>query len=162
MSVWLTLMVVNKCVVILLGHLTVAVMVDTYSLVMEELVLVHIQLLLDTSNTCTCMLIMNRDFISVCNCLDIDECADNTDGCDQTCTNTMGSFVCSCDSGFTLSSDGRTCIENNECTLGTNNCEQLCFNTEGGFRCECNQGFQLNADQATCSGKLMQILFINF
>ena len=52
MSVWLILMVVNKCVVILLGHLTVAVMVDTYSLVMEELVLVHIQLLLDTSNTC--------------------------------------------------------------------------------------------------------------
>ena len=91
---------------------------------------------------------------------DIDECAENTDGCDQGCTNTAGSFVCSCDSGFTLSSDGRTCIEDNECTLGTNNCEQLCFNTEGGFRCDCNQGFQLNADQATCSGEL--IIFPSF
>ena len=90
---------------------------------------------------------------------DINECMANTDGCEQTCTNTDGSFECSCDSGFVLAGDGRTCMEANECTLGTNNCEQVCVNTPGGFRCECNPGFQLNADQATCSGEA--VLFVS-
>ena len=89
--------------------------------------------------------------------LDINECTANTDGCDQVCTNTDGSFECSCNSGFTLSNDGKTCIENNECTLGTDNCQQICVNTNGGFRCECNSGFVLNSDRATCSGQLKQI-----
>ena len=84
--------------------------------------------------------------------LDINECDANTDGCEQGCTNTDGSFVCTCNSGFTLSDDGRTCVDNDECDDGMNNCQQLCVNIPGGFRCECNSGFQLNADQATCSG----------
>ena len=40
MSVWLILMAVNKCVVILLDHLTAAVIVVSHSLVMKELALV--------------------------------------------------------------------------------------------------------------------------
>ena len=40
---------------------------------------------------------------------DIDECAENTDGCAQICTNTVGSFRCSCHTGYELDSDGRTC-----------------------------------------------------
>ena len=40
---------------------------------------------------------------------DIDECLTENAGCGQICTNTMGSFVCSCNQGFTLSSDGRNC-----------------------------------------------------
>ena len=86
---------------------------------------------------------------------DVNECAADTDNCDQTCTNTMGSFQCGCNSGFMLSNDGRTCVNIDECTLGTNNCEQMCVDTDGGFRCECDSGFQLNADQATCSGELV-------
>ena len=42
--------------------------------------------------------------------LDIDECSENTDGCAQQCTNTDGSFICSCDSGYTLGSDQWSCI----------------------------------------------------
>ena len=42
--------------------------------------------------------------------LDIDECSENTDGCAQQCTNTDGSFICSCGSGYTLGSDQRSCI----------------------------------------------------
>ena len=41
--------------------------------------------------------------------VDIDECSDGSDNCDQTCTNTDGSFTCSCGSGFTLDADGHSC-----------------------------------------------------
>jgi len=42
---------------------------------------------------------------------DVDEC-DIDGACDQNCTNTNGSFICSCDDGYTLDSDGRTCNGN--------------------------------------------------
>ncbi len=42
---------------------------------------------------------------------DIDECRSSNGGCSQTCTNTEGSFDCSCDSGFMLQ-DGITCEGN--------------------------------------------------
>ena len=41
---------------------------------------------------------------------DIDECALDIDGCDQTCTNTDGGFVCSCGPGSLLDTDGKTCV----------------------------------------------------
>ena len=40
---------------------------------------------------------------------DIDECASGNGGCGGECTNTEGSFSCSCRDGFTLNSDGRRC-----------------------------------------------------
>ena len=44
--------------------------------------------------------------------IDIDECRSNTDGCSQVCTNTVGSYVCSCNSGYRLSEDRHTCNGN--------------------------------------------------
>ena len=41
--------------------------------------------------------------------IDINECEEGLDGCDQMCTNTNGSFVCSCRPEFVLQSDQRTC-----------------------------------------------------
>ena len=41
--------------------------------------------------------------------LDINECTENTDGCAQMCTNTIGSFTCACRVGYLLNSDGRAC-----------------------------------------------------
>ena len=92
--------------------------------------------------------------------LDIDECTADTDGCNQICSNTNGSFECSCRSGFTLLDDGKTCVEINECSLGTHNCQQQCINENGGFRCECFAGYSLNTDQRTCSGKFCGLLNI--
>ena len=34
--------------------------------------------------------------------VDVDECAENNGGCDETCTNTDGSFYCSCRPGYTF------------------------------------------------------------
>ena len=48
-----------------------------------------------------------RHFISYM--LDINECATNNGGCSQNCTNTFGSFVCSCMAGYTLGADSRSC-----------------------------------------------------
>ena len=41
--------------------------------------------------------------------LDINECGVNNGGCSELCANTIGSFVCSCQQGFVLQSDGFTC-----------------------------------------------------
>ena len=45
--------------------------------------------------------------------IDIDECSDNTDSCDNTngiCINDVGSYHCKCKDGYKLSDDGKTCI----------------------------------------------------
>ena len=41
--------------------------------------------------------------------LDINECAEHSSGCNQLCTNTIGSRTCSCYTGYQLSSNNRTC-----------------------------------------------------
>ena len=40
---------------------------------------------------------------------DVDECSTNNGGCDHVCTNTVGSFNCSCNDSFSLNTDGATC-----------------------------------------------------
>ena len=40
---------------------------------------------------------------------DYDECANNNGGCDQTCDNTVGSFLCSCGEGYRLDDDMTSC-----------------------------------------------------
>ena len=44
--------------------------------------------------------------------LDIDECAQGSDGCDQNCTNTDESYYCTCMDGYELESDNHTCTGN--------------------------------------------------
>ena len=41
---------------------------------------------------------------------DIDECLAGTDNCNQVCTNTDGSFTCSCNDGYELQSNGHSCV----------------------------------------------------
>lgn len=43
-------------------------------------------------------------------CSDINECQLDSDGCEHNCTNTMGSFVCSCLAGYTIGDNSRQCI----------------------------------------------------
>lgn len=103
--------------------------------------------------------------------VDINECLDMTlNLCDgnATCTDTDGSFDCSCKVGFT--GDGRMCtgmcmvlvdtlqldsfcpVDVNECDLSMP-CDEnaLCTNTIGAFECSCNLGFTGNG--SLCSGK---------
>ena len=40
---------------------------------------------------------------------DINECTINNGGCEQVCTDTVQSYFCSCNGGYSLNADARTC-----------------------------------------------------
>ena len=42
------------------------------------------------------------------NFADVDECMSTNGGCDQVCLNLIGSYLCSCNAGYSLES-GSTC-----------------------------------------------------
>ncbi|KAL9980621.1 hypothetical protein ACROYT_G009230 [Oculina patagonica] len=58
-----------------------------------------------------------------------------------TCNNTVGSFGCICNDGYT--GDGLNCTDINECNTSSHNCHSnaTCNNTEGSFNCSCKPGF---------------------
>ncbi|CAH1271521.1 FCGBP [Branchiostoma lanceolatum] len=101
----------------------------------------------DTGATCTCNVGYTGDGVT---CTDVDECGMNNGGCEQTCTNTMGSYVCSCDDGYTLNADGHSCDDVNECDTNNGGCEQNCMNTVGSYYCTCDAGYTLNVDGHSC------------
>ena len=80
-------------------------------------------------------------------CVDINECDTNPCDPDATCTNSLGSYSCSCDPGY--SGDGKSCTDNNECANDPCDSNAKCTNTLGSFTCVCNTGF--TGDGLTCS-----------
>ncbi len=53
----------------------------------------------------------NSRNVSLCFLLDIDECATISGVCDGgECTNTAGSYVCTCPRGYVTSTDGSRCV----------------------------------------------------
>nr|CAB3263210.1 uncharacterized protein LOC104266258 [Phallusia mammillata] len=73
-------------------------------------------------------------------CCDADECASSPCSSHGTCTNTDGSFRCSCNTGYT--GDGFSCRDVNECTEVSGFCGNgaSCTNTPGGASCSCPAG----------------------
>ena len=56
-------------------------------------------------------IVLNDICCNILNLIDIDECELGISGCNQICSNTNGSFVCSCMMGYNLSiEDQRTCL----------------------------------------------------
>jgi len=98
--------------------------------------------------------------LNYCSFVDIDECTSGTHNChiDANCTNTKGSFYCTCHAGY--SGDGVICEDIIECqseALAPNhsnyahNChdDANCTNTKGSFYCTCHYGY--SGDGVTCS-----------
>lgn len=93
MNVPVTLMDVVNSVIIQWDHITAHVILDTDS----------------TPQT--------TEHVMVCICpsyhtillTDIDECHEHTDGCAHQCNNTISSYYCSCNTGYSLDSDDHSC-----------------------------------------------------
>ena len=101
-SVLQTLMTVPTVVSTLMAATLVPVILDTVLQVMGECVMV--------STSVPCIYLLSLTPYNK-HATDIDECDEDTDGCAQTCTNTNGSYVCSCDleSGYRLALDNYGC-----------------------------------------------------
>ncbi|XP_046846617.1 scavenger receptor cysteine-rich type 1 protein M160-like isoform X2 [Xenia sp. Carnegie-2017] len=74
---------------------------------------------------------------------EFDECTANVHSCsiNAECVDTVQSFKCICNSGFT--GNGKYCDDIDECSLSTDNCHQnaTCINNKGSFSCKCNFGY---------------------
>lgn len=59
------------------------------------------------------MQIYLNTFVLITPCImifaDINECSYNRGGCEQLCINSPGNYTCSCLTGYTLQSDGKSC-----------------------------------------------------
>ena len=58
--------------------------------------------------------------------LDMDECRLGTYKCAHTCHNSIGSYICTCDSGFIINMDGKTCVgERTIATISIASCNAI-------------------------------------
>ncbi|XP_028394492.1 uncharacterized protein LOC114518684 [Dendronephthya gigantea] len=90
---------------------------------------------------------------SIC---DVNECVIHKDDCHSNadCRNTIGSFECTCQAGYT--GNGKHCEDIIDCVLPPRQypCDvrAICRDFPGSFICVCPPGLTLNADQRTCDG----------
>ncbi|XP_065180017.1 sushi, von Willebrand factor type A, EGF and pentraxin domain-containing protein 1-like [Sycon ciliatum] len=80
-------------------------------------------------------------------CQDIRECSNETlHDChrDARCNNTVGSYTCSCLTGY--AGNGTYCENIDECSSDLHNCHQdaICTDTMGTFNCHCKTGYTGN------------------
>lgn len=68
-------------------------------------------------------------------CEDVNECLDANGGCQQSCSNAVGSYSCSCETGFNLAPDGKICNDIDECRSEATCTTGTCINSFGGFYC---------------------------
>uniref|UniRef100_A0A8D3DLQ1 CD97 antigen-like n=1 Tax=Scophthalmus maximus TaxID=52904 RepID=A0A8D3DLQ1_SCOMX len=102
-------------------------------------------------------------------CVDLDECKDLRSCGDHTnCSNTLGSFFCQCETGFTnLEGDvtftglSGQCQDKNECTDDVGICGRTanCMNLIGSYKCTCLLGY-INASSTPgdCRGEQCPLL----
>ena len=112
--------------------------------------------------------------------VDINECMEGTDACEDVCENIIGSYRCSCShQGYQIQMDGTSCqskiimqlihyyslvaaydivcininhLDVDECSEGIDNCAQNCTDTDGSYDCSCRSGYRLANDSQGCDG----------
>ncbi|RLW07736.1 hypothetical protein DV515_00003730 [Chloebia gouldiae] len=87
---------------------------------------------------------------------DIDECRTQNGGCNQLCLNKLGSYQCSCYSGYALK-DSKICEDIDECTASADICgEAHCKNLISSYECLCDAGYKYDNVRKTCQGVSLQ------
>ncbi|WAR28412.1 SCUB1-like protein, partial [Mya arenaria] len=81
----------------------------------------------------------------------INECSLNKGGCQHVCRNNVGSFTCSCNSGYVLKTDLKTCEVKSECYSNNGGCAHTCINRPGSHQCSCRDGYTLASDGRQCN-----------
>ncbi|XP_048832997.1 fibrillin-2b isoform X7 [Brienomyrus brachyistius] len=82
---------------------------------------------------------------------DINECQVMPNMCKNgQCINSIGSFRCHCNVGYTPDFTGTACVDVDECTQSPKPCNFLCKNTEGSYLCSCPRGYIMQPDGKTC------------
>ncbi|RUS86243.1 hypothetical protein EGW08_005985, partial [Elysia chlorotica] len=89
-----------------------------------------------------CFCEIGLELVGGLKCVDIDECATGADTCSGNCTNTFGSYNCSCPTGNKLASDLRACIECDPYHWGDNCAKQCSCNPVGTVTCDPTAGCQ--------------------
>ena len=97
MSVQSEMEVVNNTVSTLTHRSCVAVNQDIVSMLIEEHAVVGL------------FATVLYEVLILCVNAEVDECSEDLDNCEHECTNTDGSFTCSCHTGYQLNSDGHSC-----------------------------------------------------
>lgn len=104
------------------------------------------------SFSCSCQSGYRSDPNQDLECLDVNECLEQTSECEQLCNNTEGGYVCSCRESYILSQDNKTC-QQDIVPVGCTNfgCSHICVVESNSPRCYCKDGFTLAQDGKTCS-----------
>lgn len=92
--------------------------------------------------------------------MDIDECEEDSI-CGHNCSNTFGSYQCSCLDGYTLVNN-KSCEDIDECNAtGIVDGCQDCKNTPGSFHCSCFDGYVLNSTTLFHCHSKCHSIFVN-
>uniref|UniRef100_A0A8C1H0F1 Uncharacterized protein n=1 Tax=Cyprinus carpio carpio TaxID=630221 RepID=A0A8C1H0F1_CYPCA len=93
--------------------------------------------------------------------IDVNECVEISDVCgpNSICNNTVGSYNCSCKSGYNVTdpnlpiNSNNTCKDINECSFSPSVCgpSATCTNQLGSYNCSCLDGFTATNSSLTIS-----------
>ncbi|KAI4891035.1 hypothetical protein NFI96_013892 [Prochilodus magdalenae] len=105
---------------------------------------VHICLVLCKGVTCQYL------SLSCTTAENVNECSEGNGRCDHECSNSMGSYHCSCRDGYSLSGHHR-CLDIDECQDIPDVCGSAkCKNLIGSYECLCEVGYVYNNETKTC------------
>ncbi|XP_018574078.1 fibrillin-2-like [Anoplophora glabripennis] len=95
---------------------------------------------------------------------DINECEEHDNICQNGhCTNTFGSFICSCDDGYKLDETGYMCVDVNECVEHPGICNVgECVNEPGKYHCVCPEGYMPLPGRRECVDMRKEPCYLNW
>ncbi|XP_017775669.1 PREDICTED: fibrillin-2-like [Nicrophorus vespilloides] len=95
---------------------------------------------------------------------DINECEEHNNICKNGhCTNTFGSFMCSCNEGFRLDETGAVCDDINECEEHPDICSiGKCVNELGKYYCQCPEGYMSLPGKKQCVDMRKDFCYMNY